>query len=1212
MKKIFINFIASLGVIAAFAASSYAASILTFDNFSSKEADNASMRVSWDSLATGSFELKYHASGDLEDTSVIGTNFYQTVLNGLKSNTTYYFKIFANDSDITGTGGSYVTAVTYAMEVTAHSYNPATKYFSWTDSADTLASGYRLLYSKNSDLSYSTQQNFNAGVYSYNASSLTPNTSYYYKLGAKNHASHYNYEKDEYSQDVIHNFLTLPAKPAIGAVSSYSYDRATVSWTLPANAAERGNYYILEASEHSDFSSDVRQTAHLPTVSTYSVITGLSPNKVYYFRVKAVNAAGSVNSDSVSKRTLAPNISTSPNTLNISSDWGSITVDFATLPSAECNGYRLSVSTSSTFTPSNTVSGGTGTNSLTVSGLAYDTLYYVHLITLNNDSVPNITNLGTYHTGTVGAPGNVTFKEIYQSSAVLNFSKIDPAPSHYITRVYNSADEVVSLIVKTPAQIDTDPDDSGTLILHTSDYEGDHVSYDDLSVTNSPLSPNKAYTFEVTAEYGERKDTSDRSAQKWTLPQRVSNFEIKNGDVTYHDITVSFDPYTTEQAASFVMRIYTSDTLQTPIWEQYSEPTDGTMSTDGTLMPNTVYYLNAAMINNDNEGIYELISTTTLAIQPVAVPGSSTTLKQTANTITATLLPNGNPEGTRFRIECSSNSFVNYKYQVGENAAEDQPFTLVCSDLNPSTGYQVRVIPINKQGTESPAALFGEIATNSPKPKVYNSDTVSGANYHVSSNTVRVNWPGTYIDNELETNYPANTRYRIEISSDPENFTNPISLITSNKYAEFSELQSNTTYYAKLRACNNSNWAAPCGGEGTESYPSDNFISTATLPAVPIIAATTYTIVGLNTFTLNWEHGNNSPNTKYEVYTSTVCEDHFLMAAFMHGENFVENCKAVWATNVEGTSYQFRDLARGMTYASLVRAIGVSGVNKSDFAYAGKETTTTSTSAQLIRQQMYDLGIKTSFGEISLHIPPYSFSTTVEIKMDPLFVEYFKNPQNHYDTVGTVDGLKLIPANVGVDIKQTDSHTIFTIESPLTLVLSYDDNDLASEISTSHFALGASSSLEDKRSKLILAYHDTKVNAWNPVESGSSTEYDAELDKTIHKITAKIWNTGVYQIMRTSAEKKLDVKIYPNPYKPNTFSDFVHFIKLPDLGNGVKIKIFTFLGELVKEIDAAGTTAAWDGTNQSGNKVASGVYIVFIQSKDDKSLNKTYKLAVER
>ena len=1099
-----------------------------------------------------------------------------------------------------------MSTVTYAMEITSHSYDPITKIFSWTDSSDTPADGYKLVYSKNSNLSASTEQKFSAGVFSVNlSSSLTPNTSYYYKLGAKNHLSLYNYEKDEYSQDVIHNFLTLPKQPTIGSVGAYSYDRATISWTLPANASERGNYYILEASEHSDFSSDVRQTAHLPTISTYSVITGLSPNKVYYFRVKAVNAAGSVNSASISKRTLAPNISTNPNTLSISSDWGSITVNFATLPSAECKDYKLEVSKNSSFTSPSSVTGGIGTNSLTVNGLSYDTLYYVRLITFNNDDVPNTTDLGTYNTGTVGAPGNITFKEIYQSSAVLTFSKITPAPSSYITRIYDSSDHIISYIVLTSSEVVEDPDDSSTLILNTADYVG--MEYPG----NSELSPNKAYTFDVIAQYGERQDVSARSSQKWTLPPNVSNLRINPGDVTYHDITVHFDPYTTEQAASFIMRIYTSPELQTPVWEHFSEPSDGSMMTDGTLIPNTDYYLTAAMINQDNEGIYELISTTTLAIQPVAVPGDAQTLKQTANTIKATLLPNGNPVGTRFRIECSTDNFNISHSSVGVNNAEDSTFELICEGLNPSTEYNVRVIPINKQGTESPAAQFGSIATNSPKPDVYIS--TAEASYSVSSNTIHLNWPGKYTDHGVTTSYPDNTRYRIEISSDPDNFTNSISSTTSNKYADFAELQSNTTYYAKLRACNSSNWATPCGGEGTESYPADTLISTATLPAVPIIAATTYTIVGLNTFTLNWEHGNNSPNTKYEVYTSTVCEDHFLMAAFMHGENFVENCKAVWATNVEGTSYQFRDLARGMTYASLVRAIGVSGVNKSDFAYAGKETTTTSTSAQLIRQQMYDLVIKTSFGEISLHIPPYSFSTTVEIKMDPLFVEYFKNPQNHYDTVGTVDGLKLIPANVGVDIKQTDTHTIFTIESPLTLVLSYDDNDLNTAVSTAPFALGASLYPTDQqRSKLMLAYYDPKVNKWNPVESVSSSEYSAELDKTINKITAKIWNTGIYQIMRTSAEKTMNVKIYPNPYKPNSFSDFVHFIRLPDIGSGVKIKIFTFLGELVKEIDAAGTTATWDGTNQNGDKVASGVYIVFIQSKDDKSLNKTYKLAVER
>ena len=91
------------------------------------------------------------------------------------------------------------------------------------------------------------------------------------------------------------------------------------------------------------------------------------------------------------------------------------------------------------------------------------------------------------------------------------------------------------------------------------------------------------------------------------------------------------------------------------------------------------------------------------------------------------------------------------------------------------------------------------------------------------------------------------------------------------------------------------------------------------------------------------------------------------------------------------------------------------------------------------------------------------------------------------------------------------------------------------------------------------------------------------------------------------------MRIYPNPYRPSTNYGVVHFENLPDINNkGSKIKIFTIAGELVRAIEAIGTSATWDGLNKSGNKAGSGIYFVFIQSKDNPSVSKTYKLAIER
>jgi len=61
-----------------------------------------------------------------------------------------------------------------------------------------------------------------------------------------------------------------------------------------------------------------------------------------------------------------------------------------------------------------------------------------------------------------------------------------------------------------------------------------------------------------------------------------------------------------------------------------------------------------------------------------------------------------------------------------------------------------------------------------------------------------------------------------------------------------------------------------------------------------------------------------------------------------------------------------------------------------------------------------------------------------------------------------------------------------------------------------------------------------------------------------------------------------------------------------------KVKIYTFLGELVKEFSAdINGMAYWDGKNSGGQKAASGVYIAMLKTKD-KSSSKMVKIVIER
>jgi len=68
------------------------------------------------------------------------------------------------------------------------------------------------------------------------------------------------------------------------------------------------------------------------------------------------------------------------------------------------------------------------------------------------------------------------------------------------------------------------------------------------------------------------------------------------------------------------------------------------------------------------------------------------------------------------------------------------------------------------------------------------------------------------------------------------------------------------------------------------------------------------------------------------------------------------------------------------------------------------------------------------------------------------------------------------------------------------------------------------------------------------------------------------------------------VKVYPNPWRADLHTNAL--IKFENLQAASTVKIFTVSGHEVKRLSAdSNGSADWDRTNDSGDKVASGVYL---------------------
>lgn len=100
-----------------------------------------------------------------------------------------------------------------------------------------------------------------------------------------------------------------------------------------------------------------------------------------------------------------------------------------------------------------------------------------------------------------------------------------------------------------------------------------------------------------------------------------------------------------------------------------------------------------------------------------------------------------------------------------------------------------------------------------------------------------------------------------------------------------------------------------------------------------------------------------------------------------------------------------------------------------------------------------------------------------------------------------------------------------------------------------------------------------------------------------------------FQLMAmTPATNVNDVKVFPNPlrtYKGQTDMTFTN------ISAEAAIKIYTYAGELVKELKADATgTVRWDAKNYAGEKVSSGIYLALIEGAQ--ASQKVIKIAVER
>ena len=376
---------------------------------------STSVTISWGgvSLAT-SYELQVATDNSFSnvvvDQTQSGTSY---TASGLSQGTTYYWRVRASTllltsswsstwSFSTASGTPSPSAPSLASPTDGSTGLSTTPTLSWNASSG--AASYNIEVATDNTFSSIVVSNTGIGGTSQQVSGLSGGTTYYWRVQAVNSTG-------ASSWSTVWSFATQttsapPGSPSLASPSNGSTGEPTsivLSWSASSGATK----YWLQVATDQSFTSIVYGDSTI--TSTSEQVNYLSTSTTYYWRVKAMDQAGSSSWSSVWSFTTATAQVQPPSapTLASPSDGASGQPTTLTLTwNAVSNSghYNIQVATDLTFSNivySNYTLIGTSTE---VSGLSQNTEYYWHVSASNTGGQSSWSSTWTFATSTAALP----------------------------------------------------------------------------------------------------------------------------------------------------------------------------------------------------------------------------------------------------------------------------------------------------------------------------------------------------------------------------------------------------------------------------------------------------------------------------------------------------------------------------------------------------------------------------------------------------------------------------------------------------------------------------------------------------------------------------------------------------------------------------------------------------------------------------------------
>ena len=424
-----------------------------------------------------------------------------------------------------------------------------------------------------------------------------------------------------------------------------------------------------------------------------------------------------------------------------------------------------------------------------------------------------------------------------------------------------------------------------------------------------------------------------------------------------------------------------------------------------------------------------------------------------------------------------------------------------------------------------------------------------------STSTVSLNW--------IANGNPAGTSYQAVLTGYNPSSTFTVTLSTPALSTVFSGLKPSSYFTAQIFGVN---------GAGALTSPLPVIaVSTYTLPAgVKSLAVSGTTPVSVS---ISWDTNSNSTMTYYQVLVATSI-----------GFTGTISTAVPFSANYDGSTFTVTSLLTGLQYFISVQAENP----------LGQVSVVTSTTAVT-----YNGGVP--FGSLAGLIPAAGgseFSGTVGGLLLSRFVD-MRSPGGSFlsDTVVTISTYSLL------DLGHVACSNAVTGIGGVGIALSIGDNPALQPIRplylTGSYTSAEAGSFTVPTSQLVLARYDPG--------SGTCVPLPTHFNTTAKTFVAELNHFSLYQLvaipLATSANT---ARIFPNPFRTATDG----FLMIDQVPPGTRVRIFTLRGERILDAVADGTgRVTWAADNTAGRSVASGLYLVEVESGGTKKL---LKLAVIR